>query len=245
MSHLFSDPPGTAPPFTAGDLKAAHFHADAFIVSVAALGKILDNETPCDTVTDWLVTLDARTRECEPAFQHFTPAWVAAMRAEPAAKAAGFGAACYHRLALLIAKEFCRIIRCALAKSAYADNPAEMLAAAASDAPFSPRIINKFWPAAWPFLKPLPPFDVERLSEMLLREYCIARAELFGGASSQTIEADALAEYSPPMSPKEIEKRFQRSWDTLKRWIRDGKIRVHKLNSKSYRVHNDDLPAKR
>lgn len=247
MFGLFSDPPRPAPPFTASDLESARSYADAFVVTVATLGAFRGSTTPNGTVTDWLVALDSRHRECWAVFEHFTPAWAAAMRSEPTAQAAGLQAACYHRLAMRIAAEFCRNVRRAIANAAYKNEPAKRaeVAAGISGYPLSPQTVGEFWPAVRPSLKALPPFDVEQLSEMLLREYCIARAELFGGASSQTIEADALAEYSPPMSPKEIEKRFQRSWDTLKRWIRDGKIRVHKLNSKSYRVHNDDLPAKR
>lgn len=56
------------------------------------------------------------------------------------------------------------------------------------------------------------------------------------------VQTTADGPWSEPDSPKQWAKRFNMSWDTLKRRIDEGKIRVKKLTSKSYQIHVDDLP---
>jgi hypothetical protein len=48
--------------------------------------------------------------------------------------------------------------------------------------------------------------------------------------------------WSKPDGPAQWAKAFGISWDTLKRRIKDGKIRCKKLSTKSYSIHVDDLP---
>lgn len=48
--------------------------------------------------------------------------------------------------------------------------------------------------------------------------------------------------WSEPDLPGQWARRFRISLDTLTRWVKDGKIRVKKLSSKSWRIHVDDLP---
>lgn len=49
-------------------------------------------------------------------------------------------------------------------------------------------------------------------------------------------------QWSEPDSPKRWAKRFGLSWDTLKKRLREQKIRHRKLSDRSYRIHRDDLP---
>jgi hypothetical protein len=49
--------------------------------------------------------------------------------------------------------------------------------------------------------------------------------------------------WSKPKSPKELVRVFGVSWSTIKRRFKDGKIRHHRLSTKSYKVAVADLPA--
>ena len=51
------------------------------------------------------------------------------------------------------------------------------------------------------------------------------------------------SEYSQPRSPQEWEAIFDCAWRTIKRGIKDRKIRALKISSKSYRIHLKDIPV--
>ena len=50
------------------------------------------------------------------------------------------------------------------------------------------------------------------------------------------------SKYSKPRSPSEWATVFGRTWKTVKKNIDNGGIRAIEINSKSYRIHFDDIP---
>ena len=56
-------------------------------------------------------------------------------------------------------------------------------------------------------------------------------------------EAQKSDDWSEARSPSEWAKALAMSLPTLKRRVKDGKIRVQKITTKSWRVHKDDLPG--
>ncbi len=71
--------------------------------------------------------------------------------------------------------------------------------------------------------------DANRLAERLRRE----RAKL--------LHQQPEDEFLPAETPSECAKRLQKSLDTLKRYIKTGKLRCKKVTARSWRLHREDL----
>jgi excisionase family DNA binding protein len=52
-----------------------------------------------------------------------------------------------------------------------------------------------------------------------------------------------MAHDSPFLAPEQVAERLAVSRLTVIKWLREGKLRGHKLGGKIWRVHPDDLQA--
>ena len=69
-----------------------------------------------------------------------------------------------------------------------------------------------------------------------------ATPSMFGWSQEQALK-DEPAVWSKPDFPSQWARVFACSVDTLKRRVREGKMRVKKLSTKSWQIHVDDLPG--
>lgn len=59
----------------------------------------------------------------------------------------------------------------------------------------------------------------------------------------KTSGSEADGPWSKPRGLTQWSKRFGCNVDTLKKYFREGKIRYRQLSTKSYRIHDDDVPG--